>query len=115
MEMHYHLGLVALFSSFSSVTTHSSKINIYDMQIHERSFSLFCQKKLHMTTSNKYIYIWGVFKSMFVSLRALTMQDSIIESKTINYILFMVFLLMWQQIFEEKGRKNKTSSLKYRL
>jgi len=35
-------------------------------------------------------------------LRALTMQDSIIESKTINYILFMVFCLCGSIFIEEK-------------
>jgi len=38
-------------------------------------------------------------------LRALTMQDSIIESKTINYILFMVFCWCGGIFIEEKGRK----------
>ena len=33
------------------------------------------------------------------SVTTLTMQDFITESKTLNYILFMVFLLMWQHIY----------------
>ena len=44
-------------------------------------------------------------------VRALAMQDSIIESKTINYIVFMVFCWCGSIFIEERGRKNKTPSL----
>ena len=44
-------------------------------------------------------------------VRALTMQDSITESKTLNYILFMVFCWCGSIFIEERGRKNKTPSL----
>jgi len=44
-------------------------------------------------------------------LRALTMQDSITESKTLNYILFIVFCGCGSIFIEERGRKNKTPSL----
>ena len=43
--------------------------------------------------------------------RSLIMQDSITESKTINYILFMVFCWCGSIFIEERGRKNKTPSL----
>ena len=36
------------------------------------------------------------------TIRAFIMQDSITESKTINYILFMVFWLRWQHIYLKK-------------
>jgi len=39
------------------------------------------------------------------------MQDSITESKTINYIIFMVFCWCGSIFIEERGRKNKTPSL----
>jgi len=45
------------------------------------------------------------------SVWTLTMQDSIIESKTINYIVFMVFCWCGSIFIEERDRKNKTSSL----
>jgi len=48
----------------------------------------------------------------FMGIRALTMQDSIIEFKTINYILFMVFCWCGSIFIEERGRKNKTPSLR---
>jgi hypothetical protein len=44
-------------------------------------------------------------------VRPLTMQDSITESKTINYILFMIFCWYNSIFIEERGRKNKTPSL----
>jgi hypothetical protein len=43
------------------------------------------------------------------AIRALTMQDSIIESKTIYYTLFMVFCWCGYIFIEERERKNKTA------
>ena len=53
----------------------------------------------------------GGNKLLLTSLRALTMQDSITESKTLNYILFMVFCWCGSIFIEERGIKNKTPSL----
>ena len=39
------------------------------------------------------------------AFRTLTMQDSITESKTINYILFMLFCWRDNIFIEEKDRK----------
>ena len=49
---------------------------------------------------------------MIESALALTMQDSIAESKTINYILFMVFAdVATYLLLKKEVEKNKTSSL----